>query len=150
VCPFGTFYELARGLSVCVTIESNIIQVKEPTTSDDTDDQEFSQDIFEVFATEKKHADKPGNALELSAPAPSTPAPVATPAPTPATSVPATEVSITNASRVNMQYKYRSNADDEQLVKQLEGKLALTTQHTSSPLAPQSARPSWRNSGCVK
>jgi len=101
-------------------LESHIIQVKEAATPADDEDEDgfFSHDIFEVFTTKKKkHGDKASKAPELSAPAPSTPAPTA--------------AAIDN-SRPDAQYRYRSNAEDHQLVSELEeylmqGKLALTT-----------------------
>ena len=78
-------------------------------------EEEFSHDIFEVFATEKKRGDK-AKAPELSAP------PLATSAP----------VSAANLSHSNTQYRYHCDAEDQRLVSELEeyllqGKLSLTT-----------------------
>ena len=94
-------------------IKSHILQIREAATPNEEQEEEYSQDIFKVFATEKK---KCGKALELSAPPPATPAPAA------ASSTP----------RPNTQYKYHCNAEDQQLVSELEkylmqGKLSLTT-----------------------
>jgi hypothetical protein len=75
-------------------IESHILQVRESVTPDE-EEEEFSHDIFEVFATEKKCGDK-ATAPELSAPPPATPAPPAA----------------SNASRSNLQYQYQCNAED--------------------------------------
>ena len=105
-------------------IESHILQVREAPT---LDEEEFPQDIFKVFAAKKKKcSDK---APELSAPPPKTPAPAPTPAAQISTHVPATNLS---DSWANAQYRYQSNAEDQQLVSQLEdylmqGKLSLTT-----------------------
>ena len=105
-------------------IESHILQVREAPT---LDEEEFLQDIFEVFAAEKKKClDK---APELSALPPKTPAPAPTPAAQISTHAPTTNLS---DSRANAQYRYQSNAEDQQLVSQLEdylmqGKLSLTT-----------------------
>jgi hypothetical protein len=92
-------------------IELHILQVKEATSPDE---EEFSHDIFEVFATKKKHGNK-AKAPKLSAP------PLATSAP----------ASAANLSRANMQYKYHCDAEDQRLVSELEeyllqGKLSLT------------------------
>ena len=97
-------------------IESHILQVREATAPDD-DEEEFSHDIFEVFAAEKKKREnKSSKALELSVPPPSTQA----------------SASGSGNIRPNMQYRYQSNAEDQQLVSKLEdyllqGKLSLTT-----------------------
>jgi len=97
-------------------IESHILQVRESTTAD-KDEDEFSHDIFKVFATEKKkRGDKVSKAPELSVPPPPTQAP--------ATS--------SGSSRPNVQYRYHSNAKDQRLLSELEdylmqGKLSLTT-----------------------
>ena len=95
-------------------IESHILQVRESVTPDE-EEEEFSHDIFEVFATEKKCGNK-AKAPELSAPPPVTPAPPAA----------------SNAPRSNSQYRYQCDAEDQQLVSELEeylmqGKLSLTT-----------------------
>ena len=56
-------------------MESHILQIMEATSLDEDEDQEFSHDIFEVFAAEKKkHGERASKALELSAPPPATPA----------------------------------------------------------------------------
>jgi len=94
-------------------IESHILQVREATATDEDQDQDFSHDIFEVFATEKR---KRGKALEFSAPPPPTSAPA----------------SASSAPRSNAQYKYHCDAEDQQLILELEdhlmqGKLSLTT-----------------------
>jgi hypothetical protein len=88
------------------------LQVKEATSPDE---EEFSHDIFEVFATEKKRGDK-AKAPKLSAPPPATSAPT----------------SAANLSCANAQYKYHCDAEDQRLVSELEeyllqGKLSLTT-----------------------
>ena len=93
-------------------VESHILQVREAACPNE---EEFSHDIFEVFATEKKRGDKT-KAPELSAPPPATSAPV----------------SAANLSRSNAQYRYHCDAEDQQLVSELEeyllqGKLSLTT-----------------------
>jgi hypothetical protein len=92
-------------------VESHILQVKEATSPNK---EEFLHDIFEVFTTEKKHGNK-AKAPELSAP------PLATSATT----------SAANLSRANVQYRYHCNAEDQQLISELEeyllqGKLSLT------------------------
>ena len=94
-------------------IESHILQIREAATPDEEQEEEYSQDIFEVFATKKK---KRGKAPELLAPPPATPAPAT------ASSTP----------QPNAQYKYHCDAKDQQLVLELEeylmqGKLSLTT-----------------------
>ena len=97
-------------------MESHILQVKE-SVSPDEDDKDFSHNIFEVFAAEKKkRKNKASKAPKLSALPPTTHAP--------ATS--------SGNSRPSSQYRYYSNAEDQQLVSKLEdylmkGKLALTT-----------------------
>jgi len=53
-------------------IESHILQVREATATDEDQDQDFSHDIFKVFATKKR---KRGKAPEFSAPPPPTSAP---------------------------------------------------------------------------
>jgi hypothetical protein len=115
-------------------IESHILQVREAAAPADSED-EFSHDIFEVFATEKKkRGNKPGKASELSAPPPTTQTPSATTAtsaiPTPAATP--TTLPNTNTFHHNPQYRYQSSAEDQQLVLELEeylmqGKLFLTT-----------------------
>ena len=121
-------------------IESHIIQVREATTTAESED-EFSHDIFEVFATEKKkRGNKAGKASELSATPPTTQAQPVTTAisatATPATSSTPNDTQTPaanfNAPRTNTQYRYQSNAEDQQLVSELEeylmqGKLSLTT-----------------------
>jgi len=103
-------------------IESHILQVREVATPDK---EVFSQDIFEVFAAEKMK--RPGKASEFSAPPPPPPAPA------PSTSAPAQPPAATSsAPRSNTQYQYQSDAEDQQLVTELEeylmkGKLSLTT-----------------------
>jgi hypothetical protein len=101
-------------------VESHVIQVKEtaaaPDDDDEDDDEYFSHDIFEVFAAEKKKC--LGKAAKLSAPPPSTTAPTAD--------------SSTNHSCPNVQFRYQSDVEDQQLISELEeylmqGKLALTT-----------------------
>ncbi len=97
-------------------IESHILQVKQDDTPQE-EDEEFSHDIFEVFAAEKKkHGDKASKVPELATPPPTTP------------------VLTTSANIVwpNSQFRYQSNAEDLQLVSELEeylmkGTLSLTT-----------------------
>ena len=105
-------------------MESHILQVKGAISSEEDEVQEeFSHDIFEVFATEKKKREgKPSKAPELSAPPPA--ARASTPPPPPQTR--------SSDSRPNSQYRYHSNAEDTQLVSELEeylmqGRLSLTT-----------------------
>ena len=93
-------------------IESHILQVREATATDEDQDQDFSHDIFEVFATKKRKRSK---APELSAPSPPTSAPAAA----------------LSASCSNVQYRYHCDAEDQQLISELEeflmqGKLSLT------------------------
>ena len=93
-------------------VESHILQVKDSIT---TDEEEFPHDIFEVFTTEKKQVDKASKALELSAPPPPTQAPNTS----------------SSSTWPNTQYRYQSNAEDQQLTMELEeylmkGKLLLT------------------------
>ena len=93
-------------------VESHVLQVKDSVT---TDEEEFPHDIFEVFATKKKQADKASKAPELSAP------PLPTQAPN----------TSSGSTRPNTQYRYQSNAEDQQLTMELEeylmkGKLLLT------------------------
>jgi hypothetical protein len=66
-------------------MESHILQVKGAITSEEQEDQEqFSHDIFKVFATEKKkYEGKASKAPELSAPPPT--AQASTPPPPPQT-----------------------------------------------------------------
>ena len=95
-------------------IESHILQVREAITPNE-EEEEFSHDIFEVFATKKKRGNK-AKAPELSAPPPATPAPPPVPS---------------NASWPNAQYRYQCDAEDQLLVSELEdylmqGKLSLT------------------------
>ena len=95
-------------------IESHILQVWEAVTPNE-EEEEFSHDIFKVFATEKKRSNK-AKAPELSAPPPVTPAQPPVPS---------------NASRPNTQYRYQCDAKDQLLVSELEdyfmqGKLSLT------------------------
>jgi len=95
-------------------VKSHILQVRDSVTTDE--DEEFSYDIFEVFATEKKQADKASKAPELSAPPPPTQAPSTS----------------SGSTWPNTQYQYQSNAEDHQLTTELEeylmkGKLSLTT-----------------------
>ena len=86
-------------------------------TAPDNEEEEFSHDIFEVFTVEKKKCEnKPGKALELSAPPPSI------------------QASASGSSNVcpNTQYQYQSNAEDQQLVSKLKDyllqwKLSLMT-----------------------
>jgi len=105
-------------------IESHILQVREAPT---LNKEEFLQDIFKVFAAEKKKcSDK---APKLSALPPNSPALALTPAAQIPTHAPATSLS---DSQANTQYRYQSNAKDQQLISQLEdylmqGKLSLTT-----------------------
>ena len=108
-------------------MESHILQVKGAISSEEHEDQEqFSHDIFEVFATEKKkHEGKASKASELSALPPA--ARTSTPPPPP-------QLQTTNSSdsHPNLQYHYHSNAKDQQLVSKLEeylmqGRLSLTT-----------------------
>ena len=90
--------------------------MKEATTTNDKE-QEFSHDILEVFAAEKKKRDnKKSKAPELSAPPKENQA-----CPT-----------ASNNLRPNTQFWYHSNAKDQRLVTKLEdylmqGKLSLTT-----------------------
>jgi len=93
------------------------------TPNEDPDEDEFSQDILEVFAAERKKClDK---ASELSVLRPKTPVP----APVLVAQAPAADP---NYPQPNAQYRYQSNAKDQQLISKLEdylmqGKLALTT-----------------------
>jgi len=94
-------------------VKSHVLQVKDSVT---TDKEEFPHDIFKVFATEKKQVDKASKAPELSAP------PLPTQAPN----------TSSGSTRPNTQYRYQSNAEDQQLTMELEeylikGKLLLTT-----------------------
>jgi len=94
-------------------IESHILQVREATATDKDQDQDFSHDIFKVFATKKR---KRGKAPEFSAPSPPTSAPT----------------TASSAPWSNTQYKYHCNAEDQQLILELkdhlmQGKLSLTT-----------------------
>ena len=58
-------------------IESHILQVKEADTPQE-EEEEFSHDIFEVFAAEKKkRRDKASKVPKLATPPPTTPAPAA-------------------------------------------------------------------------
>jgi len=105
-------------------VEAHMLQVRDSVTSDkDQNKEDFSQDILEVFAAErKKRMDK---ASELSVPCPKTPVP----APVLVAQAPTTDPS---HSRPNTQYQYQSNTEDQQLVSKLEdylmqGKLSLTT-----------------------
>ena len=96
-------------------VETHILQVKGVAT--DNEEQEFSHDILEVFAAEKKKRDdKKGKAPELSAPPKENQARPAAP----------------SNPRPNAQFRYHSNAEDQRLVTELEdylmqGKLSLTT-----------------------
>jgi len=105
-------------------VEAHMLQVRDSVTSDeDQNEEDFSQDILEVFAAEKKK--RPDKASKLSAPCPKTPVP----APTLVVQAPTADPS---HLRPNMQYQYQSNAEDQQLVSELEdylmqGKLELTT-----------------------
>jgi len=126
-------------------MESHILQITEAASLDEDEDQEFSHDIFEVFATEKKKCgERASKAPELLAPPPATPAlqpatpapQLATPAPRPATPVPPPATSAPAASLhspcPNSQYRFQSSAKDQRLVVELEeylmqGKLSLTT-----------------------
>ena len=106
-------------------MESHILQVKDAATSDEDEDK-FSQDIFKVFATEKKK--RGAKAPELSAPPPAARAP--TPPPPPLTSQ--TPPTAASNSRPNTQYRYHCNAEEQHLVTELEdyllqGKLSNTT-----------------------
>ena len=105
-------------------MESHILQVKDTATSDEED--EFLQDIFEVFATEKKKCG--AKAPELSAPPPAARAP--TPPPPPPTSQ--TPPTAASNSRPNTQYQYHCNTEEQHLITELEdyllqGKLSNTT-----------------------
>jgi len=100
--------------------ESHIIQVADAVSPVEDEDQDFSNDIFEVFAAERK---KTGKAPELSA------------LPPPTQAIPPTS----NASaaspsnlRHSTQYRYQCDAEDHQLVLELgeylaQGQLSLTT-----------------------
>jgi len=95
-------------------VKSHVLQVRDSITTDK--DEEFSHDIFKVFATEKKQVDKVSKAPELSAPPPPT-------------QVPSTS---SGSTQPNTQYQYQSNVEDHQLTTELEeylmkGKLSLTT-----------------------
>ena len=101
-------------------VESHIIQVVDTVVPAEDEGQEFSHDIFEVFAAEKT---KPSKASELSAPPP--PAQVILPPINASATSPGT-------LRPNLQYCYQCDAEDFQLVTELEdfllqGKLSLTT-----------------------
>ena len=94
-------------------VKSHVLQVRNSITMDK--DEEFSHDIFKVFATEKKQADKVSKAPELSAPPPPTQAPSTS----------------SGSTWPNTQYRYQSNVEDHQLTMELEeylmkGKLSLT------------------------
>ena len=101
-------------------VESHIIQVADTIVPAEDEGQEFSHDIFEVFAAKKT---KPSKASELSAPLPPAqviPPPINASATSPGTLQP------------NLQYCYQCNAEDFRLVTELEdfllqGKLSLTT-----------------------
>jgi hypothetical protein len=99
-------------------IESHILQIKDTTAPQD-EEEEFSHDIFEVFATEKKkHGAKTSKVPELATPPPATPTPAtssstlqrkALAAPSLTTPAPAND---SNSSRSSSQYRYQSGAED--------------------------------------
>jgi len=105
-------------------VKAHMLQVQDSVTSnEDQNKEDFSQDILEVFAAERKK--RPDKASKLSALCPKTPVPALVLV----AQAPATDP---NYSRPNMQYRYQSNAEDQQLVSKLEdyliqGKLSLTT-----------------------
>ena len=117
-------FNLCNTSTSCIeeVMESHILQVKGKITSD-KDKAEFSHDIFEVFTTEKKkHRAK---APELST------LPPAAQATTP---LPPSQMHTTGSSNScpNSQYRYHSNAKDQQQVSELEeylmqGRLSLMT-----------------------
>jgi hypothetical protein len=99
-------------------IESHILQIKDATAPQE-EDEEFSHDIFEVFATKKKkHGAKTSKVPELATPLPVTPMP-ATSTTTPQCKVPVVPSSTTpaptndsNPSRSSSQYRYQSGTED--------------------------------------
>jgi len=100
-------------------VESHIIQVVDAVIPTEDKGQEFSHNIFEVFAAKRT---KPSKASELSAPPP--PAQVI---------LPPINTSATSPSTLqpNLQYHYQCDAKDFRLVTELEdfllqGKLSLT------------------------
>ena len=98
--------DLRNTLTSCIkeVMESHILQVKDTATSDEED--KFSQDIFKVFATEKKKCG--AKAPELSTPPPA--ARALTPPPLPPTlQTPPTAAS---DSHPNTQYRYHCNAEE--------------------------------------
>jgi hypothetical protein len=106
-------------------MESHILQVKDVISSEeDKEQEEFSYDIFKVFATEKKKCEgKASKAPKLSTPPPAAQAPTPLPQMCPTNS---------SDSYPNSQYRYHSNTKDQQLVSKLEeylmqGRLSLTT-----------------------
>lgn len=108
-------------------MESHILQVKDAVTSDE-DEDEFSHNIFEVFATKKKCEDK-AKASELSAPPP------APRAPTPSTLPPLTQASAaaSSNSRPNTQYRYQCNAEEQHLIMELEEYLLQSKLSNTTP-----------------
>ena len=101
-------------------VESHIIQVADAIIPAEDKGQEFSHDIFKVFAAEKT---KPSKASELSAPL------LPVQAILPPINASATGLS---ALQPNLQYCYQCDAEDFQHVTELEdfllqGKLSLTT-----------------------
>ena len=94
-------------------VKTHILQVKEAATI--KEGQEFSHDILEVFAAERKHDDKKGKASKLSA----------------TSTEPEAHPATSSNLQPNMQYRYTSNTEDQCLVTKLEdyliqGKLSLT------------------------
>jgi len=75
-------------------VKSHVLQVKDSITMDE--EEEFSHNIFKVFATKKKQVDKASKAPELSAPPPPTQAPSTS----------------SGSTWPNTQYWYQSNAED--------------------------------------
>lgn len=115
---FNTHSPLASRIEEVV--ESHILQVADTVSLIEGKDQEFSNNIFKVFAAKRK---KMGKAPELSAPLP----------PTQATS-PIINTSAASPGNLwhNTQYHYQCNAEDHQLVSELgeylaQGQLSRTT-----------------------
>jgi len=100
-------------------MESHILQVADTVPQVEDKDQEFSNDIFEVFTAKRK---KTGKVPKLSAPLPPTQA-----------ILPTNNASATSPRnlRHTTQYRYQCDAEDHQLVLELgeylvQGQLSLT------------------------
>ena len=108
-------------------------------TEDDSDSDDESQDIFKVFAAEKKrHAGKPSKLPEAKPAKPATLEVLPDPQVDPIKSSPSTQPhSIKDTSQEKLskppaQYRYQSTAEDQRLVEELlawllDGKLTHTT-----------------------